>query len=105
MTHITDANFDEMLQNNALMLVDFSATWCGPCRMMAPVIDELSATYEGRICITKADVDEAQDVAERLGIRSVPTLLFFKNGELLDTPRFVGAVPKPKLIEAIESLL
>ncbi len=103
--HIEDSNFAELLASNQLMLVDFSATWCGPCRMMAPIVERLAEKYEGRILIGKADVEEAVDLAERYGIRSIPTLLFFKNGELLEEPKFVGAVPEAKLAETIESLL
>lgn len=101
--HITDQNFDELLKNNAAVLIDFHATWCGPCRMLGPIVEELSNTYEGRLLVGKADVEEAAEVAERFGIRSVPTLLFFKNGEKVD--QLIGAVPRAKLVEKIEAIL
>ena len=101
--HITDQNFDELLKNNTAVLIDFHATWCGPCRMLGPIVEELSNTYEGRLLVGKADVEEAAEVAERFGIRSVPTLLFFKNGEKVD--QLIGAVPRAKLVEKIEAIL
>jgi thioredoxin 1 len=101
--HITDQNFDELLKSNAAVLIDFHATWCGPCRMLGPIVEELSNTYEGRLLVGKADVEEAAEVAERFGIRSVPTLLFFKNGEKVD--QLIGAVPRAKLVEKIEAIL
>ena len=101
--HINDSNFDEVLAQNALVVVDFSATWCGPCRMLAPIVDELAAEYAGRIFVAKADVEEAVESAERFGIRSVPTILFFKNGEKVD--QTIGAMPRAKLVERFEALL
>ena len=101
--HINDSNFDEVLAQNALVVVDFSATWCGPCRMLAPIVDELADEYAGRIFVAKADVEEAVESAERFGIRSVPTILFFKNGEKVD--QNIGAMPRAKLVERFEALL
>ena len=101
---IQDSNFDELLANNSLVVVDFSATWCGPCRMVTPIIEELAGTYAGRTLIGKADIEEAVELTEKYGIRSVPTILFFKNGELL-SDKFVGAVSKNTLVDKIESLL
>ena len=101
--HINDSNFDEVLAQNALVVVDFSATWCGPCRMLAPIVDELADEYAGRIFVAKADVEEAVESAERFGIRSVPTILFFKNGEKVD--QTIGAMPRAKLVERFEALL
>lgn len=101
--YINDSNFDEVLAQNALVVVDFSATWCGPCRMLAPIVDELADEYAGRIFVAKADVEEAVESAERFGIRSVPTILFFKNGEKVD--QTIGAMPRAKLIERFEALL
>ncbi|MDD6640987.1 MAG: thioredoxin [Bacteroidales bacterium] len=101
--HINDSNFDEVLAQNALVVVDFSATWCGPCRMLAPIVDELANEYAGRIFVAKADVEEAVESAERFGIRSVPTILFFKNGEKVD--QTIGAMPRAKLVERFEALL
>ena len=101
--HINDSNFDEVLAQNALVVVDFSATWCGPCRMLAPIVDELADEYAGRIFVAKADVEEAVESAERFGIRSVPTILFFKNGEKVD--QTIGAMSRAKLVERFEALL
>ena len=101
--HINDSNFDEVLAQNALVVVDFSATWCGPCRMLAPIVDELADEYAGRIFVAKADVEEAVESAERFGIRSLPTILFFKNGEKVD--QTIGAMPRAKLVERFEALL
>ena len=101
--HINDSNFDEVLAQNALVVVDFSATWCGPCRMLAPIVDELADEYAGRIFVAKADVEEAVESAERFGIRSVPTILFFKNGEKVD--QTIGAMPRAKLVERFDALL
>lgn len=101
--HINDSNFDEVLAQNALVVVDFSATWCGPCRMLAPIVDELADEYAERIFVAKADVEEAVESAERFGIRSVPTILFFKNGEKVD--QTIGAMPRAKLVERFEALL
>lgn len=85
------------------MVIDFWATWCGPCRMLAPVVEELEKEYEGRVKIGSCNVDENQDAAAKLGIRSIPTLLFFKDGKLVD--RSVGVVPKSDLAQKIEALL
>lgn len=102
--HVTDASFDqEVLKSNVPVLIDFWATWCGPCRMIAPIIDELAGEYEGQAKIAKVDVDNNQHTAMQLGIRSVPTLLIFKGGEVVDT--IVGAVPKNVIVEKLNSHL
>ncbi|MDD3405339.1 MAG: thioredoxin [Sphingobacteriia bacterium] len=101
---ITDSNLKEIIANNALVVVDFGATWCGPCRMMAPIIDELAEAYAGKVFIGKADVEECADATEFYAIRSVPTILFFKNGELLPD-KFVGATQKKTLEDKINSLM
>ncbi|MGB1376150.1 MAG: thioredoxin, partial [Rhodothermales bacterium] len=95
---LTDANFQaEVLDSDKPVLVDFWATWCGPCRIIAPVIEELAADFEGKAIIGKVDVDHNPQVAMNFGIRSIPTLLFFKNGQVVD--QLVGTAPKRVLAE------
>ena len=90
---ITDANFEEVVLNSKLpVLVDFWAEWCGPCRMVGPIVDELYAEYEGKAIIGKVNVDENPGVSGSFGVRNIPTILFIKNGEVAD--KSVGAVPK-----------
>lgn len=92
-TAVTDATFqDEVEKHTGLAVVDFWATWCGPCRMVAPILDQLAADYEGKVKITKLDVDANIQTATRFNVRSIPTLLFFKDGKVVD--QIVGAVPK-----------
>ena len=79
----TDANFDELLSSNKVVVADFWATWCGPCKAMGPSIDELAVEYEGKALIGKVDVEENNDLAEKYAIRSVPTIIFFKDGEMV----------------------
>jgi thioredoxin 1 len=101
---ITDTNFEqEVLKSTQPVLIDFWATWCGPCRMIAPAVEELAGEYEGRARIGKLDVDNNQESALKYGVRSIPTILLFKNGEVVD--RIVGAVPKNKIAEKIDALL
>ena len=101
---VTDENFDEIvLQSEKPVLVDFWAEWCGPCRMIGPLVAELSDDYKGKAVITKMDVDSNPGTAAKFGIRNIPTVLFFKNGEVAD--KQVGAVPKTILASKIDSLL
>ncbi len=100
---ITEQNFDEVLKNNAVVMIDFGATWCGPCKALAPVIEEIANDYAGRAAVGKADVDQCPEVTGRFRIRNVPTVLFFKNGELKD--KSVGAVQKKTLTDKIDALL
>jgi thioredoxin 1 len=98
----TDANFDqEVLKSDLPVLVDFWAVWCGPCKMIAPIVEELATEYEGKAKIGKLDVDNNQEVAVKYGIRSIPTLLIFKSGQLVD--QIVGAVPKAHITEKLKS--
>jgi thioredoxin 1 len=100
---ITSENF-ESLKNGALpLVVDLWATWCGPCRMVGPVVSELAKDYDGKVVVGKCDVDEEEDIAAELGVRNIPTILFFKDGKIVD--KHVGAAPKSVLEEKIKALL
>jgi thioredoxin 1 len=101
---VGDADFkQQVLESAEPVLVDFWATWCAPCRAIAPALEELATQYKGKVKIAKVDVDEAQDVAQQFGIRSIPTLLMFKGGKVVD--QIVGAVPKTKLEAALQKVL
>jgi thioredoxin 1 len=100
---ITDANFEEILKSEKPVLVDFWAEWCGPCKMIGPIVEELAGDYEGKAVIGKVDVDSNPAVASALGIRSIPTLMFFKGGEMVD--KQVGAVPKAILAKKLDAVL
>ena len=100
---ITDRNFQEILAEGKPVVMDFWAPWCGPCKMVGPIIDELATEYEGKVIIGKCDVDENGDVAAEYGIRNIPTVLFFKNGELVD--KQVGSAPKSAYVAKIEAIL
>jgi len=100
----TDANFEETAVNSdKIVIVDFWAEWCGPCRMVAPIIEELAKDYEGKAVIGKVDVDNNNEISAKYGIRNIPTILFLKNGEVMD--KQVGAVQKSVLAEKLEKLL
>ena len=95
---VNDTNFEEIvLSSDKPVLVDFWAEWCGPCRMISPIVEELHNEYEGKAVITKVDVDASPNTAAKFGVRNIPTILFFKNGEVVD--KQVGAVPKSTLVE------
>ncbi|MGH7405914.1 MAG: thioredoxin [Candidatus Methylomirabilales bacterium] len=101
---VTDENFtSEVLKRPEPVLVDFWASWCGPCRMIAPVIEELAVDFEGRAKVAKVDVDDNPQVAARYDIRSIPTLLFFQDGQVVD--RVIGVVPKKVLADRLSALL
>jgi thioredoxin 1 len=101
---VTDASFkQEVLESNVPVLVDFWAPWCGPCRMVAPVVEEIAQQYEGQVKVVKVNTDENPSVATQYGIRSIPTLMIFKDGERVDM--VVGAVPKTTLSSTLEKHL
>ena len=100
---ITNENFESLKNGEQPLVVDFWATWCGPCRMVGPVISELAQEYDGRIVVGKCDVDENEDIAMEFGIRNIPTILFFKNGQVID--KIVGAQSKARIQEKFETLL
>ncbi len=101
---ITDANFDELvLKSDKPVIVDFWAVWCGPCRMVGPIVTEIGEDYKDTVVVGKVDVDNNPGVAAKYGIRNIPTILFFKGGEVVD--KQVGAVPKQVLVGKVEPLL
>ena len=101
---ITDSNFDDVvLKSDKPVLVDFWAEWCGPCRMVGPVVEELAQEYDGKAVVGKVDVDNNPDISVKFGIRNIPALLFFKDGEVVD--KQIGAVPKSVLAEKLEKQL
>ncbi len=99
---VTDANIQELLAEGKPLVVDFWAPWCGPCKMMLPIVDELAKEFEGQVNVGKMNVDENPDTCEEYGIMNIPTMLFFKNGELVN--RHVGACRKPDLQKLIAEL-
>lgn len=101
---LTDSNFEELvLKSDKPVLVDFWAEWCGPCRQVAPIVEELSKEFEGKAVIGKLDVDSNFDVTSQFGIRNIPTILFFKGGEIAD--KQVGFAPKEALVAKLEALM
>lgn len=98
---LTDSNFDQVINSEKPVLVDFWAEWCGPCKMIGPVVEELAGDYEGKAVIAKLNVDENPQITARFGVRSIPTLLVFKNGQVVD--KQVGAVPKSVLSQKLQA--
>ncbi len=98
---LTDANFDEAINSDKPVLVDFWAEWCGPCKMIGPVVEELAGDYDGKAVIAKLNVDENPQTTAKFGVRSIPTLLVFKKGQIVD--KQVGAVPKAVLAQKLEA--
>jgi thioredoxin 1 len=101
---ITDANFDELvMQSDKPVMLDFWAEWCGPCRMVGPVVEEIAKEYEGKAVIGKVNVDHNKEISAKYGIRNIPTILFIRNGEIVD--KSVGAVPKTQLTQKLDKQL
>ncbi len=100
---VTADNFEKLKNGDLPLVVDLWATWCGPCRMVGPIIEELSNEYEGKVVVGKCDIEENEDIPMQYGVRNIPTILFFKNGQLVD--KFVGAAAKSKLQEKFDRLI
>ena len=100
---INNANIDEILASPLPVVIDFWATWCGPCRMLAPTVEEIASEYEGRAIVAKCNVDDCEELADRFGIRNIPTLLYFKGGQLVN--RSAGLVPKEDISAVLDSLI
>jgi len=99
----TNTNFNELLQDSKLVIVDFWATWCGPCRMISPILDEIEEEMPDKITVVKVNVDDADEIAAQYRIMSIPTLLYVKNGQIVD--KTVGAMPKAALLDKIKANL
>jgi len=100
----TDGNFDDLVLNSEKpVIVDFWAEWCGPCRMVGPIVEEVGVEYDGKAVVAKVDVDSNPGITAKYGIRNIPTILFFKNGDVAD--KQVGAVPKSTIVNKLEALL
>jgi thioredoxin 1 len=101
--HVTDGDFDQqVLQSDIPALVDFWAAWCGPCRTVGPIVEELAEEYKGKIKVAKLDVDNNKQVASKYGVRGIPTLMLFKDGQIVD--QIVGAVPKSRIKELLDKV-
>lgn len=103
LVHFSEEGFDKALTQPGLMVVDFWAEWCGPCKMLGPVIEQLASDYDGKCVVGKVNVDDEPDLAQRYGIMSIPTVMFFKNGEEVD--KKIGVMPPQEFVKAIEANL
>ncbi len=100
---ITSENFEEIIASGKPVILDFWATWCGPCRRVGPIIDELAKDYEGQVIVGKCDIEEDEDLPMRFGVRNIPTILFIKNGEVVE--KQIGAAARPVFEEKLKSIL
>lgn len=100
---VTESNFEEIIASSKVAMVDFWASWCGPCRMLSPTVDEIAAEWEGRATVAKCNVEDCEEIALKFGIRNIPALLFFKDGQLVD--RLVGVNPKAVIEDKLQNLL
>lgn len=100
---VTNTNFSDIIASNQPVLIDFWAAWCGPCRMLSPTVDEIAAEYEGRVVVAKCNVDDADEIALQCGIRNIPTLIYFKGGQVVE--RSVGVVSKAEIESKLNELL
>ena len=100
---VTDTNFSEILASGKVVVVDFWAPWCGPCRVLSPTVDDVAEEFAGRVTVAKCNVDDCEEIGEQFGIRSIPTLLFFQNGEVAD--KCIGLVSKAEIVSKINNLL
>ena len=101
--HFTEEGFDKALQQPGLLVADFWADWCGPCKMLGPVIEQLAADYDGKVVVGKVNVDDEPELAQRYAIMSIPTVMFFKDGELID--KKIGVMPPQEFVKVIEANL
>ncbi len=99
----TNGNFSEILSANNVVMVDLWATWCGPCRMLGPTVEAIAGEYDGKVAVVKCNVDDCEDIAVQYGIRNIPTLIFFKDGQAVD--KLVGNVPKAEITSKLDALL
>ncbi len=99
----TNENFNEIISGSQPVLVDFWATWCGPCRMLGPTVEAVAKEYDGKVTVAKCNVDECEDIAVQFGIRNIPTLLFFKGGQVVD--KLVGNVPKGEITAKLDAII